>query len=71
MAEQTTTTKQAAVWNPPRLRRIGGNVDTESGNKVRQTVDDVYEGSHDNNTFGYRMPRSGEPQRYHPQGGPL
>ena len=68
MAE--TTTKAAAVWNPPRLRRIGYGV-TRSGGKVRHTVDDVYEGSHDNQTFGYRMPRSGEPQRYNPQGGPL
>ncbi len=65
MAE-TTTTK--AVWKPPRLRRIGGRVDTESGMKHGSSV---YEGSHNHNTFGYRMPTSTEPQRYHPQGGPL
>ena len=63
MAE--TTTKQAAVWNPPRLRRIGAS-NTESGGRVDPAGDGRWEGGGNNpsrqtTNVRYRMPRSGEP----------
>ena len=72
MAEQTTTTKQAAVWNPPRLMKLalGG---TKSGTRGAGTG--IYEGvnnhlpgvappTNSQPSTGYRMPTSGEPVPY-------
>ena len=69
MAEQTTT-KQAAVWNPPRLTKLALG-STDSGIKSSP----VYEGqtnhlpggappSFNQPSAGYRMPNSGEPVPY-------
>ena len=67
MAE--TTTKAAAVWNPPRLRVLGLGVDTKSGNNPLK-MGGTYEGlTHptappfgpNSPSAGYRMPSSGEP----------
>ncbi len=68
MAEQTTTTKQAAVWNPPRLMKLalGG---TKSGTKGNP-ADDNWEISGGPvscpESPGYRMPNSGEPSSFRP-----
>ena len=62
MAEQTTTTKQAAVWKPPRLRILGLGADTGNGSK-RHPLEEVWEFSPDaayQGTCAYRMPLSGE-----------
>ena len=66
MAE--TTTKQAAVWKPPRLRILGTGVNTKSGNDPLK-MGSIYEGlthpsappDSDNPSAGYRMPSSSEP----------
>ena len=69
MANATETTKQAAVWNPPRIRKykVYG---VESGTKPSPTL---YEGLTNpavppgspalqgSQSHGYRMPLSGEP----------
>ena len=62
MAETTTT--KSAVWNPPRLRRIGAG-NTESGSLTEQTYDGRWEGggttpSRQSTNVRYRMPTSGE-----------
>ena len=71
MAEQTTTTKQAAVWKPPRLRILGLAVDTKSGNDPTK-MGGTWEGltnptappDANSSSAGYRMPNSGEPVPY-------
>ena len=68
MAEQTTTTKQAAVWSPPRLMMLNARGVTRSGTRGGST----YEGSQhptappnfNQPSAGYRMPSSGEPVPY-------
>ena len=64
MARQTETTKQAAVWQPPRLRRIYLKADFASGS-LHQPY--LWEGGTNNpgNPAGnpyanYRMPTSGD-----------
>ncbi len=67
MAE-TTTTKQAAVWNPPRLRVLGTGVDTGNGSDPTKT--EVWEGHCPSRpgspAENYRMPTSGEMGIEHP-----
>ena len=63
MAE-TTTTKQAAVWKPPRLSKLYLG-STDSGTKVPSIPGEViYEGAPywvpTQDTCGYRMPTSSE-----------
>ncbi len=62
MAE--TTTKQAAVWNPPRFSKLAFG-STDSGTKVPSDPTHIVwefspEAAHQG-TCGYRMPLSGEP----------
>ena len=59
------TTKQAAVWTPPRLNKLALG-STDSGTKSELTYDGRWEGggtTPGRRTFNsdYRMPRSGEP----------
>ena len=71
MAEQTTTTKQAAVWKPPRLTLLLVGSTVLSGTRTWPGTDHVYEGSQSDRQAEYRMPRSGEPVRYDLEGNPL
>ena len=67
MAEQTTTTKQAAVWNPPRLVKLAlGSTDsgTKSGPIYEGLTNPTAPPSADQPSAGYRMPNSGEPVPY-------
>ena len=66
MAEQTTTTKQAAVWSPPRLHKLMLG-STRSGTLGQGTS--TFEGSQggpgappsfSQPSLGYRMPTSGD-----------
>ncbi len=70
MAEQTTTTKQAAVWNPLRLRALGLGADTESGSRGEQGDQKI--GNFlaapvlCHKKLRYRMPTSSEPSSARP-----
>ena len=58
MAQQTTTTRQAAVWKPPRLSKLylGSTWSGTKGNPVTTT----WETNCPVAAAGYRMPTSGE-----------
>ncbi len=63
MAEQTTT-KAAAVWNPPRLSKLAFG-STDSGTKMPSIPgENIYEGAPHwvpaQGTCNYRMPLSSE-----------
>ena len=65
MAEQTTTTRQAAAWNPPRLRKLGLGADTSSLGERSPT--EQWEGDCGSSPAyartRYRMPTSGDTGR--------
>ena len=62
MTETTTTTKQAAVWNPPRLRKMAVRGGTRSGTVPGDNTWEVFSGPASCPVAAtYRMPNSGEP----------
>ena len=71
MAKQPETTRHAAVWNPPRIRKLNLH-DVESGTRPSTSQ---WEGTTNHlpnaappafsaPSRGYRMPTSGEPVPY-------
>ena len=62
MAEQTTTTRQAAAWNPPRFRKLGLGADTS--NTGERSPPNQWEGDCGTQPqwarTRYRMPTSGD-----------
>ena len=64
MAEQTT--KQAAVWNPPRLRALGLGVDTGNDGGRGGPHTDTWESNCPVAAPNYRMPTSGETGTFPP-----
>ncbi len=57
---ETTTTKQAAVWNPPRLRILGFGDGTRNDGGRGGPGTDTWESNCPVPASNYRMPLSGE-----------